>query len=60
MKSVSVVEVNTTKILHSLFLLKIEENLMFIEKKSIPVNPKNQLVFEVSLFSLILFLHFGN
>ena len=32
MKPVSVIEVYTTKISHSLFLLKFEENLMSIEK----------------------------
>ena len=40
MESVRVVEVYTTKFSHSLFLLKIQENLMSVEK-CIAVNPKN-------------------
>ena len=39
MKPVSVVEIYTTKFSHSLFLLKIKENLMSIEK-CIAMNPE--------------------
>ena len=62
MKHVSVVEVYTTKFSHSLFLLKIEENLMSVEKMYCNGSGKSltpQLLFEVFYLGFILFLHFS-
>ena len=57
MKPVSVIEVYTTKISHSLFLLKFEENLMSIEKPCYSDSQNSlrwQLLFEVYLFKFHL------
>ena len=51
-----VVEVYTTKVSHGLFWLKTQENVMYTEcRKSLTWQP----LFEVSLFTFILFLHFS-
>ena len=57
-KSVSIAEVSTTKISHSLFLQNIWQTLMFTEKTFSNESRKRwQLLFEVYLFTFILFLH---
>ena len=61
-KPVSVVEIYAIKFSHSLILLKIWENFMSIEKMRSNKSQKSlsqQLLFKVSLFSLILFLLFS-